>query len=279
MPQRRALGRGLETLIPGADRSGAIQVPIEEVAPGRLQPRRSMDDAKLKELADSIKIHGVLSPIILRREGGRLEVVAGERRLRAARMAGLGSIPAVVKELSSGEALEVALVENLQREDLNPIERAEAYFRLQEEFGLTQEEVAKRLGRERSSVANALRLLRLPKQVRADLVAGALSEGHARALLGLERAADQLKARDEVARLGLSVRATEALVRRLRRRSSVQPRRPPADPSVRAAEDALRQALGTKVKIARKGAGGTIEVEFYSMEDLERIYERICGRG
>jgi ParB family chromosome partitioning protein len=261
MPQRRALGRGLETLIPGADRSGAIQVPIEEVAPGRLQPRRSMDDAKLKELADSIKIHGVLSPIILRREGGRLEVVAGERRLRAARMAGLGSIPAVVKELSSGEALEVALVENLQREDLNPIERAEAYFRLQEEFGLTQEEVAKRLGRERSSVANALRLLRLPKQVRADLVAGALSEGHARA------------------RLGLSVRATEALVRRLRRRSSVQPRRPPADPSVRAAEDALRQALGTKVKIARKGAGGTIEVEFYSMEDLERIYERICGRG
>ncbi len=279
MPQRKALGRGLETLIPGADRSGAIQVPIEEVAPGRLQPRRSIDDVKLKELAESIKVHGVLSPIILRREGGRLEVVAGERRLRAARMAGLGSIPAVVKELSGGEALEVALVENLQREDLNPIERAEAYLRLQEEFGLTQEEVARRLGRERSSVANALRLLKLPKQVRADLIAGALSEGHARALLGLERAAEQLKARDEVARRGLSVRATEALVRRLRRRSGVQPRRPAADPSVRAAEDALRQALGTKVRIARKGAGGTIEVEFYSMEDLERIYERICGRG
>ena len=279
MPQRRALGRGLETLIPGADRSGAIQVPIEEVAPGRLQPRRSIDDAKLKELAESIKIHGVLSPIILRREGGRLEVVAGERRLRAARMAGLGSIPAVVKELSSGEALEVALVENLQREDLNPIERAEAYLRLQGEFGLTQEEVAKRLGRERSSVANALRLLKLPKQVRADLITGALSEGHARALLGLERAADQLKARDEVARRGLSVRATEALVRRLRRRGAVQPRHPAVDPSVRAAEDALRQALGTKVRIARKGTGGTIEVEFYSMDDLERIYERICGRG
>ncbi|HLC21884.1 MAG TPA: ParB/RepB/Spo0J family partition protein [Candidatus Methylomirabilis sp.] len=279
MPQRKALGRGLETLIPGADRSGAIQVPIEEVAPGRLQPRRSMDDAKLKELAESIRVHGVLSPIILRREGGRLEVVAGERRLRAARMAGLGSIPAVVKELSGGEALEVALVENLQREDLNPIERAEAYLRLQEEFGLTQEEVARRLGRERSSVANALRLLRLPKQVRADLITGALSEGHARALLGLERAAEQLKARDEAARRGLSVRATEALVRRLRRRSGVQPRRPAGDPSVRAVEDALRQALGTKVRIARKGAGGTVEVEFYSTEDLERIYERICGRG
>ena len=279
MAQRRALGRGLEALIPGADPSGAIQVPIEEVAPGKLQPRRSMDDAKLNELVASIKVHGVLSPIILRREGGRLEVVAGERRLRAARMAGLDSIPAVVKELSSGQALEVALVENLQREDLNPIERAEAYLRLQEQFGLTQEEVAKRLGRERSSVANALRLLKLPKQVRADLVTGALSEGHARALLGLERAADQLKTRDEAVRLGLSVRATEALVRRLKRPVGLKRRRAAGEPAVRAAEDGLRQALGTKVRIARKGSGGRIEVEFYSMEDLDRIYERICGRG
>ena len=279
MAQRKALGRGLEALIPGADPSGAIQVPIEEVAPGKLQPRRSIDDAKLNELAASIKVHGVLSPIILRREGGRLEVVAGERRLRAARMAGLGSIPAVVKELSSGQALEVALVENLQREDLNPIERAEAYLRLQEEFGLTQEEVAKRLGRERSSVTNALRLLKLPKQVRADLVTGALSEGHARALLGLERATDQLKAREEAIRLGLSVRATEALVRRMKRPGSPKRRRQAGEPSVRAAEDALRQALGTKVRISRRGAGGTIEVEFYSMEDLDRIYEVICGRG
>ena len=279
MAQRKALGRGLEALIPGADPSGAIQVPIEEVSPGRLQPRRSMDDAKLNELAASIKVHGVLSPIILRRESGRLEVVAGERRLRAARMAGLASIPAVVKELSSGQALEGALVENLQREDLNPIERAEAYLRLQEGFGLTQEQVAKRLGRERSSVANALRLLKLPKQVRADLVTGALSEGHARALLGLERAADQLKAREEAVRLGLSVRATEALVRRLKRPAGLKRRRPAGEPSVRAAEDSLRQALGTKVRIARKGTGGTIEVEFYSMEDLDRIYELICGRG
>ena len=279
MAQRRALGRGLEALIPGADPSGAMQVPIEEIALGKLQPRRAMDDAKLNELAASIKIHGVLSPIILRREGGRLQVVAGERRLRAARMAGLPSVPALVKELSSGQALEVALVENLQREDLNPIEQAEAYHRLQEEFGLTQEELARRVGRERSSVANALRLLKLPKQVRADLVAGALSEGHARALLGLERATDQLKARDEAVRLGLSVRATEALVRRLKRPGTVRRRRPLAEPGIRAAEDALRQALGTKVRIVRKGAGGTIEVEFYSMEDLDRIYEVIRGRG
>lgn len=279
MVQRRALGRGLEALIPGADPSGAIQVPIEEIAQGKLQPRRSMDDAKLNELAASIKVHGVLSPIILRREGGRLQVVAGERRLRAARVAGLASVPALVKELSSGQALEVALVENLQREDLNPIEQAEAYLRLQEEFGLTQEEVARRVGRDRSSVANALRLLRLPKQIRADLVAGALSEGHARALLGLERGTDQVRARDVAIRRGLSVRATEALVRRLKRPGRPRRRRPAGEPAVRAAEDALRQALATKVRIARKGTGGTIEVEFYSMEDLERIYERICGHG
>ena len=277
MAQRKALGRGLETLIPGADPSGVIQVRIEEIAPGTLQPRRSMNDSKLNELAASIKAHGVLLPILLRWEGGRLEVVAGERRLRAARMAGLDAVPALVKEFSSSQALEVALVENLQREDLNPIEQAEAYLRLQDEFGLTQEEVARRVGRDRSSVANALRLLKLPKQVRADLVEGTLSEGHARALLGLERGADQIMARDETIRRGLSVRATEALVRRLKQADSPQRRPAASEPTIRAAEDALRQALGTKIRICRKGTGGTIEVEFYSMEDLERIYEHICG--
>ena len=277
MVQRRALGRGLEALIPGADASGPIQVPVDEIVLSKLQPRRSMDDARLHELAASIKVHGVLSPIILRREGGRLEVVAGERRLRAARIAGLASVPALVKDLSTGQALEVALVENLQREDLNPIEQAEAYLRLQEEFGLTQEEVARRVGRDRSSVANSLRLLKLPKQVRADLAAGVLSEGQARALLGLERAADQLRARDEAIRLGLSVRSTEAMVRRLKRPRREKGRRQQGEPAVRAAEDALRQALGTKVRIVRKGSGGTVEVEFYSIEDLDRIYERICG--
>lgn len=278
MAQRKALGRGLEALIPQADPPGVVQVPVEEIALGELQPRRFIDDAKLNELAASITVHGILSPIILRREGGRFEVVAGERRLRAARLAGLAAVPALVKELSSGQALELALVENLQREDLNSIEEAEAYLRLQEEFGLTQEEVGRRVGRDRSSVANALRLLKLPKQVRADLIAGTLSEGHARALLGLERGADQIKARNEAVRLGLSVRATEALVRRLKRPSRMKRRAPRGEPEVRAAEDALRQALGTKVRISRKGAGGTIEVEFYSVEDLDRIYERICGR-
>ena len=278
MAQRRALGRGLETLIPGDDPSRAIQVRIEEIATGSLQPRRSMNDAKLNELAASIKAHGVLLPILLRREGGRLEVVAGERRLRAARIAGLDSVPALVKELSNSQALEVALIENLQREDLNPIEQAEAYLRLHDEFGLTQEEVARRVGRDRSSVANALRLLKLPKQVQTDLVEGVLSEGHARALLGLEQGADQIRARAEIIRRGLSVRATEALVRRLKPAGSRERRPAASEPAIRAAEDALRQALGTKVQICKKGAGGTIEVEFYSTEDLDRIYERICGR-
>lgn len=278
MAQRKALGRGLEALIPGADPSGVIQIRIEEIVPGTSQPRHAMNDSKLNELAASIRAHGVLLPILLRREGGRFEVVAGERRLRAARMAGLDAVPALVKELSGSQALEVALVENLQREDLNPIEAAEAYLRLQDEFGLTQEEVARRVGRDRSSVANALRLLKLPKQVQTDLVEGTLSEGHARALLGLERGADQIRVRDETIRRGLSVRATEALVRRLKQAGSRE-RRPAAnEPAILAAEDALRQALGTKVQICKKGAGGTIEVEFYSMVDLDRIYERICGR-
>jgi ParB family chromosome partitioning protein len=277
MAQRRALGRGLETLIPAGDPSGVLQIRVEEIAAGTSQPRHAMNDSKLNELAASIKAHGVLLPILLRRDGGRLEVVAGERRLRAARLAGLEMVPALVKELSSSQALEVALVENLQREDLNPIEAAEAYLRLQDEFGLTQEEVAQRVGRDRSSVANALRLLKLPKPIQTDLADGVLSEGHARALLGLDRPADQIRARDETIRRGLSVRATEALVRRVKQVGGA-PRRPAAnEPSLRVAEDALRQALGTKVQICRKGKGGTIEVEFYSTEDLERIYERICG--
>jgi ParB family transcriptional regulator, chromosome partitioning protein len=278
MAQRRALGRGLEALIPAGDPSGVLQVRVEEISAGSLQPRRSMNDSKLNELASSIKAHGVLLPILLRRESGRLEVVAGERRLRAARMAGLEVVPALVKEFTSSQALEVALVENLQREDLNPIEQAEAYLRLQDEFGLTQEEVARRVGRDRSSVANALRLLKLPKPIQADLVEGTLSEGHARALLGLDRPADQIRARDEAIRRGLTVRATEALVRRLKQVGSPQRRPIASEPTIQAAEDALRQALGTKVQICRKGKGGTIEVEFYSMEDLDRIYERICGQ-
>jgi ParB family chromosome partitioning protein len=205
--------------------------------------------------------------------------VAGERRVRAARLAGLTRIPAVIREASNAQALEMALVENLQREDLNPMEAAEAYRRLIEEFELTQEEVAARLGRDRSSVTNALRLLRLPKRLREDLVGGVVSEGHARALLGLERAADQLKARDLIVKRGLSVRAAEALVRRMRRGAPRPGGRPrTGDPNLRALEDRLRAVLGTKVRIlpARAG-GGTLEISFFSDEDLTRLVDVIGG--
>lgn len=280
MAQKRGLGRGLSALIPGAEGSGAagLEIPLAELESNPLQPRRHFEQAALEELAATIRAHGVLTPVVVRRAPHGYQIVAGERRVRAARLAGLTRIPAVIKEASNAQALEMALVENLQREDLNPVEAAEAYRRLTEEFGLTQEEVAERLGRDRSSVANALRLLRLPRRLREDLVAGALSEGHARALLGLEKAADQLKARDLILKRGLTVRATEALVRRLRRGSRGPGGRPQAgDANLRALEDQLRVALGTKVRILRNGRAGTLEISFFSDEDLTRLVELIAG--
>jgi ParB family transcriptional regulator, chromosome partitioning protein len=220
----------------------------------------------------------VLTPVVVRRGLNGLQVIAGERRIRAARLAGLARVPAVVKDASDSQALEMALVENLQREDLNPLEAAEAYQRLVEEFNLTQEEVAGRLGRDRSSVANALRLLRLPGRIREDLASGTLSEGHARALLGLEKQADQLKARDVVVKRGLTVRATEALVRRLR--SGLSPKHPKPenqDPNLASLEDQVRTTLGTKVRIVKDGKGGTLQIRFFSNDDLTRIIEAIVG--
>ena len=280
MVQKRGLGRGLSALIPGAEGAGAssLEIPLVELESNPLQPRRHFEQAALEELAATIRAHGVLTPVVVRRVPHGYQVVAGERRVRAARLAGLTRIPAVIKEASNAQALEMALVENLQREDLNPVEAAEAYRRLTEEFGLTQEEVAERLGRDRSSVANALRLLRLPRRLREDLAAGVLSEGHARALLGLEKAADQLKARDLILKRGLTVRATEALVRRLRRGTRGPGGRPEAgDPNLRALEDQLRVALGTKVRILRNGKAGTLEISFFSDEDLTRLVELIAG--
>jgi len=280
MVQKRGLGRGLSALIPGAegDGSAAREIPLAELESNPLQPRRNFEPAALEELAATIRTHGVLTPVVVRRAAHGYQIVAGERRVRAARLAGLTRIPAVVKEASNAQALEMALVENLQREDLNPVEAAEAYRRLIEEFGLTQEEVAGRLGRDRSSVANALRLLRLPRKLREDLAAGTLSEGHARALLGLEKAADQLKARDLVVKRGLTVRATEALVRRLRRGANGPGGRPASgDPNLQALEDQLRVALGTKVRIMRNGKGGTLEISFFSDEDLTRLVELMAG--
>lgn len=280
MAQRRGLGRGLGALIPGAEAPGSssMEIPLAELEANPFQPRRQFDQAALEELAATIRAHGVLTPVVVRRGPGGYQVVAGERRIRAARLAGLTRIPAVVKEASDAQALEMALVENLQREDLNPVEGAEAYRRLIEEFGLTQEGVAERVGRDRSSVANALRLLRLPRRVREDLASGTLSEGHARAILGLEKQADQLKARDMVVKRGLSVRATEGLVRRLRDGTPTPDRRQVAgDPNLLALEDRLRAVLGTKVRIVRNGPGGTLEISFFSHDDLTRLTELIAG--
>ena len=281
MVQRRGLGRGLGALFLGAEVPGVttLEIPLAELEANPFQPRRHFDQAALEELATTIRSHGVLTPVVVRRGPTGYQVVAGERRIRAARLAGLTRIPAVVKEASDAQALEMALVENLQREDLNPVEGAEAYRRLIEGFGLTQEEVAERVGRDRSSVANALRLLRLPRRVREDLASGTLSEGHARALLGLEKQADQLKARDLVVKRGLTVRATEALVRRLRGAAPARSDRPAVggDPNLQALEDQLRGVLGTKVRIVRNGKGGSLEISFFSPEDLTRLVELIVG--
>lgn len=282
MAQRRGLGKGLGALIPGADAPGAVslEIPLAELEANPLQPRRHFEQAALEELATTIREHGVLTPVVVRRAPGGYQIIAGERRIRAARMAGLTRIPAVLKEASDAQALQMALVENLQREDLNPMEAAEAYRRLVEEFGLTQEEVAGRLGRDRSSVANAVRLLRLPKRVRDDLADGVLSEGHGRALLGLEKPADQLKARDVVVKRGLTVRATEALVRRLRGGAPTKGARPAiGDPNIRALEDRLRIALGAKVRILRQGKTGLLEISFFSDDDLTRLVDLITGAG
>jgi len=274
MAERRALGRGLGALLPGPEIPGIQEVPLDAIAASPHQPRRRFEQADLEELAASIREQGVISPLILRRGRDGYELVAGERRLRAARLAGLKTVPAIVRDLADAEALELALVENLQREDLNAVEEAEAYRRLTEDFGLSQEDVAQRVGKDRSTISNALRLLRLPARILEDLAAGSLTEGHARALLALGRAADQIRVRDQIVRAGLSVRGAEALVRRQKERGPEAPdrrRRTGTDHNLAALEDRLREALGTKVRIRRRGKGGAVEIEFYSNEDLDRI--------
>lgn len=276
---RQALGRGLQALIPpGKEERGAIEIPLAEILPSPFQPRKYFDDNKLDELTTSIRSHGVLSPVVVRQTPSGYELVAGERRLRAAKRAGLDRIPAVVREVSNAGMLELALIENLQREDLNPIEEAEVYRRLIEEFNLTQEEVAGRVGRDRTSITNTLRLLKLPPEIRQDLIEGALSAGHARALLALERQTLQLKVREEIIRRGLSVRGTELLVKRLKAAPHLPRKIPRPVPQLSALEESLRQALATKVRIIRRGRRGRIEIEFYSEDDLDRLVEKICGR-
>lgn len=274
-----ALGRGLSALIPSRDgaSTGANEIPLNEIHVNPNQPRRDVANANLAALATSIVDHGVLQPILVTETLDGYRIVAGERRVQAARMAGLERIPAVIRQLADREQLELALVENVQREDLNPIEEANAFRQLQEEFGLTQDDIARQVGRARATIANTLRLLDLDEGVQASVADGRLSEGHARALVGLPPV-QQLHLVSTIVDAGLSVRQAEELARRLR---EPKPAKAPAgrrsDPDLERVEDDLRSALGTKVSVARGRKGGRIVIEYYTDEDLGRLYDRLTG--
>jgi ParB family chromosome partitioning protein len=277
--KRPALGRGLSALIPDAPASSerTLEVDVDLIHPNKFQPRTTIDDGRLDDLARSIRANGVIQPILVRRAGNGYEIVAGERRWRASQRAGLLKIPVVVREIPEEKLLAVALIENIQREDLNPIEEAHAYRRLADEFHLTQEQIAESVGKDRSSIANYVRLLKLPNEVRESVASGGLSMGHARALAGIadETALLQL-ARDVIAKQ-LSVRETEALIRKMTA-PAAEKTEPETDVHTRAAEEHLRFALGTRARILRKGKGGRIEIEFTSEDELQRLYEILTER-
>jgi ParB family transcriptional regulator, chromosome partitioning protein len=285
MEKRLALGKGLSALIPDAPepRTTPTDVEIDRLTPNDFQPRAQVDDARLEELASSIKSNGVIQPIVVRTVGDRFQIIAGERRWRAAVKAGLLRVPIVIRDVAPGQErslLEMALIENLQREDLNPIDQALAYQRLSDEFQLKQEDIAAAVGKDRASIANHLRLLRLPDEVRAEVASGRLSMGHARALVALPAEADQRRLSREVIARSLSVRETEAMVKRSMESVEVAPT--PAkqvDVHTRAAEERLQLALGTRVRIVRRGARGRIEIAFNSEDELIRIFEQLTSRG
>lgn len=275
--KRKALGKGLSALLPdpepnaSPEAEAAAELPIDALEPNPLQPRSTFDEGRLTELAASLRESGMVQPILVRPHGERYQIIAGERRWRAARAAGLASVPVVVREVPDDRLLELALVENIQRQELSPLEEALAYQKLHDELRMTQEEVARRVGKDRSTVANTVRLLRLPKDVRELVAAGRLDAGHGRALLALERAEDQQALAKEAATRGLSVREVE------RRVAALRAPRPAAvvrvDANTRAAEERLRAALGTRVAIRRRGKAGTIAVAFTSETELQRLFE------
>ena len=283
--QKRGLGRGLDALISSSSAleptmPGLLLADVDDIAPNPHQPRTRLDPDALQELADSIKEHGLIQPLVVTarqmgEEGAglhRYQLIAGERRWQAARMAGLQQVPVIVKEATQQQMLELALVENIQRADLNPLEEAMAYRQLVDEFGLTQEQVANKVGRNRVSITNALRLLRLPAQIQQLLAEERLTEGHARALLGLERLEDQLKLAKLVEQRGLSVRQTEEAVRRMAAQAEPKARQRPS-PDTEALEQTFREALGTKVNLTRGRRGGRLTIYFYSEEELQALYD------
>jgi ParB family chromosome partitioning protein len=286
MDKRPALGKGLSALIPDVPevRSGTAptEVDVDQLTPNEHQPRHRFEDARLDELAQSIKANGVIQPIVVRRVEGGYRIIAGERRWRAAQRAGLTRVPVVIKEVAAGsdaQLLEMALIENIQREDLNPIDQAAAYERLSTDFRMTQEEIAAAVGKDRSSVANHMRLLKLPDEVRAEVSTGRLSMGHARALIAIADEASQRNIAREVIARNLSVRETEAMVKRVSSAAPAAAKGAPAitDVHTRAAEEKLRMTLGTRVRINRKGKGGRIEIDFGSEDELQRLYEHLTS--
>ena len=283
--QKKVLGRGLGALIPSkhadavpAVADGLMQLPLDRITPNRYQPRKTFNEASIDELARSVREHGIVQPLVVTRAGDRYELIAGERRYRAAQKAGLQTVPVIVKEMvQEGDALQIALIENIQREDLNPMEEAAAYHQLHQEFGLTQEEISRRVGKERSTVANFLRLLKLPEAVKKLLAAGHLSMGHARALLSLDSAKKQEHLADRVVKRGLSVRQTELMASEGSPKAADKKEKD-KDVFTRDAEERLARTLRTKVEIDRKRRGGVIHIRFASEDDLIRIYDDLTGR-
>lgn len=278
MAKRPALGKGMGALLNTAAQEGGkkyFQCPIEELRPHANQPRKNFNDAKLAELAASVKEKGIIQPLVVRRLADHYQIIAGERRWRAAQKAGLGKVPVVIQDVSEDWALEMALIENVQREDLNPIEEAEAYQYLISAFDLSQEEVAKRVGKERPTVANALRLLKLPDAIRLDLVEGRLSMGHARALLALTEEEDMAEAAQQVIGKKLSVRETEKLVKKIKDFDGRKPKtaKKEIDPNLETLANAITQRLGAKTRVMPQGRGGRIEVGYQDLDDLDRLLD------
>jgi ParB family chromosome partitioning protein len=285
--QKKVLGRGLGALIPqrpaeapapAVQSAGLMELAIDQIAPNPYQPRKTFNEASIEELARSVRQHGIVQPLVVTRSGDRYKLIAGERRYRAAQKAGLTTVPVVVKEMmGEGDALQIALIENIQREDLNPIEEAQAYHQLHEEFGLTQEEISKQVGKERSTVANFLRLLKLPDNVKKLLASGQLSMGHARALLAVESQKKQEQLADRVVKRNLNVRQTEMLASESSPKT-VEKKEKEKDVFTRDAEEKLQRTLRTKVEIDRKRRGGVIRIRFSSEDDLIRLFDDLMGR-
>lgn len=269
---KKGLGKGLGALIASAEteEAGIKELRINEVEPNTEQPRKHFNDEKLSQLAESIKQHGIVQPLIVKKAGDTYKIVAGERRWRAARLAGLDTVPVIIRELSSKQVMEIALIENLQREDLNPIEEAEAYEKLINDFGMTQEEISKTVGRSRPAIANSIRLLSLQDKLRSFVINGDISSGHARALLSIDDKDLQLKALDEIIKRSLNVRETEALVKNLLTRKEKK-KAVKLNEEYQAIEDKLRNFFGTKVKLLNGRKNGRILIEYYSVEELDRI--------